>query len=267
MKVSIIVPAYNQQEWIADTLDSVLAQTYPDWECIVMDDGSTDRTLEIAESYSGRDSRIRVFSQVNGGPSNARNNAIKHSKGEYILPLDADDLISPQYLELAVKRFSEFPETKLVYCQADFTGDMSGPWELRPYVYDEFIRINCIFNACMFRRSDFDKTGGYDESMRSGLEDWDFLIGLLRKEDIVFQLPEVLFHYRRRVASQTSLAAEHEPELFLHIIANHPDVYKDVIFSEMRERVINEDFALELKLGHALLKPKRIIRSLRSGKK
>jgi len=260
--VSIIVPAYNQEQWIAQTLDSVLAQTYQQWECIVMDDGSGDRTVEIARDYARRDGRFRVYSQENGGPSRARNQAILFSEGTYILPLDADDTVSPLYLEVAMKRFSDHPETKLVYCKADLIGALSGPWNLRPYAYDGFIRVNCIFNACIFRRSDYDRAGGYDESMRSGLEDWDFLIGMLQKDDVVYQIPKVMFHYRIRDDSHTSIARTHEPELFLAIMAKHPDVYKDLAFHELREKALNPDWRLEQRIGHVLLKPKRLFRAL-----
>lgn len=261
-EVSVIIPAFNQERWIAETLDSVLAQSFTDWECVVMDDGSSDGTLAVAEDYARRDERIRVFSQPDRGVSSARNNAIRHSSGTFLLPLDADDTISPSYIETAMKRFAEVPETKLVYCRADFFGDMSGEWDLRPYKWDDFIRINCIFNACLFRRSDYDRTPGYDESMKNGLEDWEFLLSLLGPEDVVYQIPDVLFHYRRRADSKTSVAATREPELFHYIVSRHSEIYKDIIFNELRASVINPDLGLERKVGHVILKPRRLFKAL-----
>ena len=114
--VSVIVPAYNSEAWIGECLDSVLAQTYPNWECVVVDDGSTDGTLAIAESYAQRDSRIRCLRQENQGPSVARNTAVAHSHGEYILPLDADDMIASQFVENAVQYHESHPETTIVCC-------------------------------------------------------------------------------------------------------------------------------------------------------
>ncbi len=262
--VSIIVPAYNQQDFIRETLDSILLQTYQNWECIIMNDGSTDNTEAIAKSYSEKDGRIKVYSQPNGGPAKARNNAIRLSHGEFILPLDADDTISPEYLEIAIKRFTEFPETKLVYCKADFFGRKNKPWRLPPYQYDSLLLSNCIFSSCIYRRRDYDQTEGYDESM-IGWEDWDFLISLLEPEDTVYQIPQVLFHYRQHSISRSSYANKNQTELFWKIVVKHPKKYKKLIMS-MRDYYLhwnmNPDSELERKIGHVLLKPRRLFREL-----
>lgn len=260
--VSVIVPAYNQEQWIAETLDSVLAQTFADWECVVLNDGSTDKTLSIAEEYARKDGRFRVFSQPNAGLSAARNQGIRHAEGEYILPLDADDTISPGYLEAAMKRFSEVPETKLVYCKADFFGALTGPWKLPPYQWERFIRVNCIFCSCVYRRADFDRVGGYDETLRQGLEDWNFLLSLLQPEDIVYQIPQVFFHYRRRSESMSIISLEKEQELYFEVVKRHPELFRSRVYHDLRERAIYPDLDLERKVGHVILKPKRLIRSL-----
>lgn len=121
--VSVIMPAYGQAEYIAESLDSVIRQTYGNWEVIVVDDGSPDNVAGIVEAYSVSDSRIKFFHTENRGVSAARNFAVRQTSGEYILPLDADDTIEPTYLEKCVARFVEYPETDVVYCMWRFFGE------------------------------------------------------------------------------------------------------------------------------------------------
>ena len=166
--LSIIVPCYNQAEYLPETLDSVLRQTFQDWECIVVNDGSPDNTSQVANRYVELDSRFKLVESENKGLSGARNTGIRASSGQFILPLDSDDIIMPQYAQLAMERFERFPETKLVYCQAKKFGAVNEFWVLPDYNWDKFIFENCIFCSCIYRRSDFDKTAGYNENMKVG---------------------------------------------------------------------------------------------------
>ncbi|MBQ3914697.1 MAG: glycosyltransferase family 2 protein, partial [Paludibacteraceae bacterium] len=93
--VSIITPLYNGERFIAQTIESVLTQTYTEWEMLIINDGSTDKSEEIALSYAEKDNRIRVYSQPNGGSASARNHGIRRAKGRYIALLDSDDLWEP----------------------------------------------------------------------------------------------------------------------------------------------------------------------------
>ena len=99
-----------------ETEENYMKQTYRNWEAIVVNDGSPDNTEEVVRQYMQQDNRISYLPQQNQGVSAARNNGIKQAKGEFILPLDADDWIKPTYIEKAVRVFSEHPETTLVYC-------------------------------------------------------------------------------------------------------------------------------------------------------
>lgn len=233
-KVSIIVPCYKQACYLPETLDSVLAQTYTDWECIVVNDGSPDNTGEVARRYLAKDSRFKYIEQSNKGPAAARNAGIENSCGEFILPLDADDLIAPTYLEKAVAVFSHNPDTKLVYCKADLFGVENGPWILDDYNYDSFIWKNCIFCSAMYKRCDYLKTGGYNVNMTHGLEDWDFFLSLLKKDDVVHRIDETLFHYRvKEISRTTDYQKQHRDETFVQICKNHPEVY-----GPFKERII-----------------------------
>lgn len=128
--VSIIIPVYNAAPYIADTLESVLQSTYTDIEIVCMDDGSTDKSWSILKQYAEKDKRIRVFHQENAGVCKARNEAIAASHGEYILPIDADDLLLPQFISQAVSVLNSHQEVKVVAPTAEFFGERTGLWRL-----------------------------------------------------------------------------------------------------------------------------------------
>ena len=100
MKISVIIPVYNSARYLGKCLDSVVGQTYRDWELICVDDGSKDNSLEILRGYEARDSRIKAIHQENAGPGIARNTAIREAKGDYVVFVDSDDYIEPEYFEL-----------------------------------------------------------------------------------------------------------------------------------------------------------------------
>lgn len=120
MPVSIIVPTYNYGEFIGETLSSLLEQTYPDWNCIVVDDGSTDDTRRVVESFVSRDSRFRYIHQNNAGVAAARNNALRYADGDYVQFLDADDLIGRRKLEVQVSFLNSNPQIDLIYGEARY---------------------------------------------------------------------------------------------------------------------------------------------------
>lgn len=264
--ISIIVPCYKQAQFLPETLDSILKQTFQDWECIIVNDGSPDNTSQVAERYQKLDPRFKLIETENRGVSAARNTGIRASSGEFILPLDGDDIIMPQYAQLAMERFKRFPETKLVYCQARLFGEMNEYWELPEYRWEDFIFNNSIFCPSFFRRSDFDKTSGYNENMRVGMEDWDFLLGLLHKGDVVYRIPKVLLHYRIKSVSKSSTEVEANKEaLAWQIINNHADIYRDYLFNRMalvKPVRYNSTEKLDMAIGHAITKPIRLFRKL-----
>lgn len=233
-KVSIIVPCYNQAQFLSQCLDSILAQTYTNWECIIINDGSLDNSQQVIEAYVSRDTRIRYVYQENQGPSVARNNGILQSKGEFILPLDADDKIAETYLEKALSIFETQPDVKLVYCKAELYGDVNELWQLPPYSYEELLWGNMIFCSALYRRSDYDKTNGYNPNMKEGLEDWDFWLSFLLPSDKVYQIDEVLFYYRKKADSRTKYVEKNEKLLLRDIYNNHRELYapyiSDIIF-------------------------------------
>ena len=240
-KISVIVPAYNAEKYIADTLESVRNGNYGDWECIIVDDGSSDDTKKIAAMFCKIDKRFKLIVQENKGVSAARNRAIEAATGDFILPLDADDIIEPDYMRDALKVFKRKPGTKLVYCKARLFGEQDVSWALPEYDYKRFIATNCIFCSCIFRRSDAIKAGLYDESFRSGYEDWDFLLRLLKPKDKVVRINRELFRSRIHpdyVISNNSRALNCEESLLNKIAAKYPDIYgpyRENIIKDMRK--------------------------------
>ena len=129
--VSIIVPCYNQAQYLPEALQSVLDQTYSDWECIIVNDGSPDDTDIVAKEWLVKDTRFKYIYKENGGLSSARNAGIESSKGDYILPLDADDKIGRDYLKLAAQAFEHNVDLKLVYCNAEKFDLVNEFWHLK----------------------------------------------------------------------------------------------------------------------------------------
>lgn len=199
--ISIVVPCYNQAQYLEECIQSVFNQTYQNWECIIVNDGSPDNTGEVALSLCAKDSRIRYLKKENGGLSSARNAGIQIAEGEFILPLDADDKIGDVYLEKSIEAFSHDSEINLVYCAAKKFGTQNQLWDLSDYSYKELLINNMIFCSAVYRKSDWEIVGGYDENLKSGFEDWAFWLKILHEESIVFKIPEVLFFYRIKEVS------------------------------------------------------------------
>lgn len=262
--ISIIVPCYNQSLYMRETLDCLKNQTYPYWECVIVNDGSTDNTLAIAKEYVTNDHRYILVDKTNGGLADARNAGIKASHGRYILPLDSDDLIDPSYTEKAITYLEQHPEIVLVYCKAKFFGDRNDEWILPVFDYELLLYKNHIFCSCIYRRSDYDKTLGYNPNMLYGWEDWDFLLSLLKKDSKVYQIPEILFFYRKHGKSMLSTTNKHSKYLYNQLILNHIDLYYPLLYkiitSEREIKQLESNYysisnSTSYKLGNTLLKP------------
>jgi glycosyltransferase involved in cell wall biosynthesis len=201
VNVSIIIPAYNAAQTISDTLESVLAQTCPNWEAIVVNDGSSDATAEIAKGFAKRDVRIRVISQPNGGESAARNAGIALANHDWLLFLDADDWVSPAYLKKMTQELSSDHMLDAVHCgysrvASDGTQVAEKYW---PPAGDMFATLarRATFppHACVVRKSLVDDVGGFDTSLRT-CPDWDLWQRIARTGARFGAVREVLAFYR-----------------------------------------------------------------------
>lgn len=221
-KVSVIIPCYNQGQYLAESIGSVLASGYDDVEIIVLDDGSTDpETCRILDRLDYP--KTSLIRQENRGLAAARNRGIAGATGRFILPLDADDRIGPEYLGQAVAALQADPQLGIVYCRAERFGAESGPWRLAPASRVRMMLGNVIFCSALYRRDDWQMVGGYDELLRRGWEDWDFWLSLLELGRTVRCLPLVGFFYRKHPASMAAgMAAALKAPLHCRLMAKHP---------------------------------------------
>jgi glycosyltransferase involved in cell wall biosynthesis len=231
-KVSIIVPCYNQAKYLNEALQSVQEQTYANWECIIVNDGSLDETEEIVQEWVAKDTRFSYLKKENGGLSSARNFGISSSKGEFILPLDADDKIAHNYVGLAIRSFEEDPSLKVVYCRAEKFGDGTGIWQLQPFSLLNLCSNNMIFCSAMYKKQDWELAGGYDEKMSFGWEDWEFWISILKNGGNVKCLDEVGFYYRIKSNSMVKLLDEDKKKYLLEYMSiKHVDFFVEQLGS------------------------------------
>jgi len=270
--ISIIVPCYNQAEFLSATLDSVLEQTATNWECIIVNDGSTDNTEVIAKDYVAKDDRFIYILQQNNGSSSARNTGIKQAKGEYILPLDADDLIGSTYIEKALKAYDDNKNLRLVYCRANKFGVENHFWDLVPYSYQNLLINNCIFCSAIYRKSSWQEIGGYNVNFKSGLEDWDFWIRLLDLQSEVYQIPDVLFYYRIKQISRNNSIENNDQEYYRELIYNagienyrqHFGSYLKILYENflLKDQIERLSTSKSYKIGNFILKPFSLIKGL-----
>jgi glycosyltransferase involved in cell wall biosynthesis len=250
--VSIIVPCYNQAQYLDEAIQSVIDQTYFNWECIIVNDGSTDRTDNVAKRWVIEDKRIIYLNKKNGGLSSARNSGIKYATGVFVLPLDADDKIANNYVDLAIRSFQVDDSLKIVYSKAEKFGGEIGAWQLPPFSLYNLSINNMIFCTSFFRRQDWELVGGYDEKMIYGLEDWEFWIAILKKEGNVKCLDEVCFYYRINNNSMIrQLNREKRKYLFEYMSIKHSDFFVQQLgsFIELNTTVmkLKEDNSNKLK--------------------
>lgn len=225
--VSVLVPCYNQAHFLPEALDSLLAQTYTNWEAIVVNDGSSDNTEDVALKYVEKDSRIKYIYQDNKGLSGARNTAILHSSGKYLLPLDSDDKIANHYLLNGVDFLERHSDYSVYYGKAEFFGGKLEKWNIEYKNYRELLKRNCIYCSSIFRKEECLACGCYDESFKKGLEDWEFYIRLLRGEKKVFQDSTVVFFYRKNPNgnSMSDRFDETYQNTALTVYAKHINIY------------------------------------------
>lgn len=195
--VSIIIPCYNQAVYLSETLISIENQVYQNWECLIINDGSTDETETVARQFTEKDSRFIYIYQPNGGLSNARNTGISHARGKFIQFLDSDDLLTPNKLNASINHYNRNSEksAKIIYYTSMRYFEDSDPNNLKIVGRDNFIahvelkqtdsltsqqeviflRNPFVISASLYPCELFQAINGFDEELKA-LEDWDFHI-------------------------------------------------------------------------------------------
>lgn len=206
-RVSVVMPVYNEERFLREAVDSILSQTFTDFEFIIIDDGSTDGTPDILAQYAQRDSRVRVFRQENSGLVRSLNRAVALSRGEYVARMDADDISLPKRLATQVRWLDSNPEIASLATRTDEI-DENGRVVKRGdrYVGSAFIRRTLLrgysilyHGSVMFRRVCFDRVGGYREEFKRA-EDYDLWLRMTDHYSLD-NVPEILYQHRLRLGS------------------------------------------------------------------
>jgi len=252
--VSIITPVYNSQEFIAETIESVLKQTYQNWELIVVDDKSTDNSLGIVNSYVDKDSRIKVFEldSNSGRPAVARNYGLAHSCGEYIAFLDSDDVWLPSKLDKQICHFKDQAivaiGTKALRIK-DSLVSRKCFWEVKGYCdfqYRDFLFSNrLICSSAVIRKDIALKLNGFDEHEDFlYIEDWEFWLRMAQKGKFrILQDPLLLYRIREDKKHQ---AAEASKRQFYVIEKNLKS--REIAEDDLREAKANINLSIAVNL-------------------
>lgn len=218
MKISIVIPTFNQEQWLEESLKSALAQTVP-CEVIVVNDGSKDKTRFILNDYADK---IKIIHQANKGLSSARNTGIMNATGDYILFLDSDDILEPNCVE---KILEVIKETKADIVSPSFNTfgaqENTVLLQMRPTL-DDFKTGNRVGYCSAIKREALLECGGYSPRMVWGYEDYHLWFDLLRRGKTLVTIPEPLWRYRLRPDSMISVAQQHDIELKAQINHDFP---------------------------------------------
>ncbi len=208
--VSVIIPCYNVAEYIEETFNSVMGQTYVPDEIVFVNDGSTDATLKVLKIIrAGRDF-IKIIDIKNGGVSKARNRGIDSAVNELIFLLDGDDTINSEYIERLAKEFHHDSQAILAIGEAQFFGRTNELWKLPAFDMKKMLQRNIIYCGCMIKKSLWDTAGRFDENLKLR-EDWDFFIRYCAlKPEGVKQLPYLGFNYRLREDGRDTQLSDHK---------------------------------------------------------
>jgi glycosyltransferase involved in cell wall biosynthesis len=221
-----VVPCYKQAEFLPEAIGSVVAQTFTDWELIIVDDGSPDDTVDFAEKliamYPNRS--IRFLRKPNGGVSDARNAGIAVARGAYILPLDADDMIRPTMLEKTVQLLDSNPDIAIAYTDIMHFGANERTICAAEFDPSKIPHNNQINSCSLYRRDAWELVGGY-KAFFWGYEDWDFWVGCTAAGLRASRSPEFLLLYRVKEVSMYTIAVAHDVELRSRIVLNQPELF------------------------------------------
>ncbi|MBI5820923.1 MAG: glycosyltransferase [Verrucomicrobia bacterium] len=225
--VSVVIPCFKQAHFLPEAVESVVRQTFKDWEVIVVNDGSPDNTRAVFHQMRKRwpAAHLYYIEKPNGGLAEARNTGISAARGRYILPLDADDRIEPAYLEKTVRVLDGNPAVAIAYTDARFFGATDKLHIVGDLEFPKLLEVNQINYCSLYRRGAWEQVGGYNPNMLWGYEDWDLWIGCVERGLRAHHVREPLFCYRVKEGSMITHALKHDRELRSQIVMNHPKLF------------------------------------------
>jgi glycosyltransferase involved in cell wall biosynthesis len=236
-RISVVVTCYNLGRYLDEAIDSVLAQTFQDFEIVIVNDGSTDpATCALLSAYQRP--KTRVVHSENRGLSAARNLGIRESAGPLVCALDADDKLEATWFEKAVRVLDDDPSLTFVSHWLRNFGDEDGDWTPEACDLPSMLRRNVVNGAALVRRDALDAVGGFDESMTDGCEDWDLWLTMIEAGFRGTIIPEVLFFYRRRADSMSRLMknGHTHARLFRRLVEKHRQSYQRHLADVLREK-------------------------------
>lgn len=237
-KVAVVIPYYNSGRFLYETVQSVKSQTCKASEIIVIDDGSDDpESLDTLDSLKS-DEEIKIIRKENGGVSSARNFGISEANSDFIVPLDADDLLHPTFIQACLEKFLADPSLSIVATEAKYIGAKSHSMKF-PKISRKNLRVmNCLVVTAMFRKGVWASVGGYRENMVHGYEDWDFWLSCVDRDMVFYRIPRELFNYRIKAKSRnTELLSyrKRKREMKQLLRTNHADLFEKEEVSFLRE--------------------------------
>lgn len=258
--VSFIIPYFNAGTTIQETIDSIFNQSYSNFDIWLINDGSTDQySIDKLKDFEGND-KIHLLHQDNSGPSVARNAAIKQSKADYILPLDADDLIENSSLSESLKIMKN-KEVGVVYGNFQFFGDHNAVKEQFIFSLDRQLLMNQVAVTALIRKAVFTEVGFYDEFLsKPGLEDWEFWIRVGQGTYSFQKLEMIFFKVRFDQSSRTYKVVNNNLEMIKDFVYNK---HLHLVVEKYQELYYHKKQLLETadyRIGHIILAPYRFIK-------
>jgi hypothetical protein len=233
--VSIVIPCFNQGQFLHDAVRSVLRQSYPSWEIVVVDDGSTDPATR-AVLRDLHYPRTRIIRQRNLGLPAARNAGMSAARGRYLVPLDADDELSPPFLAATVEALERNPRAAFAHTWTRLTGNQDLIWIDRPYNPYQLLLSTSVVGCALIRADAWRSVSGYDTTRQQGNEDWDLWIRFLEAGWDQVEVPHPLFRYRQHGISMSVSTEARFEEARLEIARSHPALYKEQVLRDMKAR-------------------------------
>lgn len=223
--VSIVIPCFNQGEFLHSAIRSVFRQAFDSWEIIVVDDGSTDQSTR-AVLRSLHYPRTRILRQRNQGLPAARNAGMRAARGRYLVPLDSDDELTPAFLGATVDALQANPAAAFAHTWTRLFGDQNLVWVDRPYNPYQLLLSTSVVGCALIRADAWSQVGGYDTNRRQGNEDWDLWIRFLEHGWEQVEVPHPLFRYRQHGISMSVTTEARFEDARVEMAESHPALYE-----------------------------------------
>ena len=244
--VSVIITNFNYGQFLHEAIDSVLTQTFQDFEIIIIDDGSTDPYTKKILSELNKPKTHIVFQSHQGVPR-TRNNGIKTAQGKYICCLDSDDCLRPTYLEKCIYEL-ETRNLDVCFSWLETFGESKFIWENGPFLIDVLMKGNTVPASALFKKTIWEEVGGYKEAMTHGYEDWEFWLSAAEQGSIGYCIPEPLLLHRKHSESRSAgmkyrynQIAEQIESLHRHLY-NNPSLIKKIRQLQRRRFKVQNPF-------------------------